>query len=128
MKIKIRNVIKNYQGNSIPFKDSPEDKERDMIVRDALNNVLNGTEIDQQGRAKPETKEAKGRIYQLSTKLWSVKKEIKLSTEEGAFIKKRASLVANITPLIYGRICDIIEGKNEEKNKDNTGKATKAKA
>ena len=113
MKINIRQVLKNYQGKKLQSGGEGDIKLKDLTVRDALNEVINGVELTPQGQQMPLTAEKKGRIYQLSTKLWSVKKNIDLSVEEAAFIKERAGQVVNINPLVYGRVCDLLERKNE---------------
>ena len=100
------------------MKTIGEDKEeKDLTVRDVLNSVINGVEVVQR-QQKPLTPEETGRIYQLSTKLWDAKEEIELTVEEASFIKDRAGKVANINPLVYGRVCDILEEKHgKEKSK-----------
>ena len=119
MRINIKAVLKNYKGKNIRVPDD-NGKETDFTVRDALNSVINGVEVTSQGQPKSLSAEEKGRIYQLSTKLWSVKKEIKLSPEEIVFIKKRLSLVANVTPLIFGRVGELLEDKDEKETKPTT--------
>tara|TARA_Y100000310_G_scaffold260707_2_gene269792 strand:- start:8840 stop:9175 length:336 start_codon:yes stop_codon:yes gene_type:complete len=111
MKLNIRQVLKSYQGENMKMVGE-NDKERDLTVRDALNSAINGVELNPQGQQKTLTAEDKGRIYQLSTKLWSVSKDIDLSVEEAAFIKKRLGVVANVNPLLFGRISDLLEKKD----------------
>jgi len=120
MRINIKANVKGYKGNDLVEPADPArgvKKEKKLTVRDILNQVINGIFITQQGRPATLSAEAKGRIYQLSTKLWNAKKNISLSVEEVAFIKKRAGEVSNITPLVYGRVVDLLEqndGKTEE--------------
>ena len=115
MRINIKANVKGYTGNDLKSQIDPArgvKKPAKLTVRDILNEVINGTIINQQGRPTPASAEEKGRIYQLSTKLWNAKKNIKFSVEEAAFIKKRAGQVVNVTPLIYGRVCDLLEQKD----------------
>ena len=123
MKVNIKQVIKDYQGKNMRTvdeetveKDGKEvkiKKERDLLLRDVINLAINGIILNAQGQALPSKPEEKGRIYQLSTKIWQSKKDVDFTSEEITFIKKRANEVANITPLVCGRICDILEAKKE---------------
>ena len=117
MRINIKAVLKDYKGKDLTSPDS-NGKEASFTVRDALNSVINGIELTSQGQQKPLTAEDKGRIYQLSTKLWSVKKELVLSSEEIVFIKKRLGVVVNITPLVFGRVGELLADKDEKAIKD----------
>jgi len=108
MKINIKAPLKTYQGKTAKTLDE-NNKQRDMIIRDAINLALNGTELTPQGQAAAVSVENKGKIYQLSTKLWSAGKEISLTTDEASFLKERAGKVANITPLVYGRLVDLLD-------------------
>jgi len=120
MKINIKANVKGYKGNDLKNPADPArgiKKETKITVRDILNEVINGIVITPQGQPASISAEDKNRIYQLSTKLWSVRKEIKLSVEETAFIKKRAGEVSNITPLVYGRVVDLLE-QNDDKTKE----------
>ena len=93
-------------------------KERKMLVRDALNAAINGIVVNANGQPLPAPPEDKGRIYQLSTKIWGAKKDVQLTSEEVVFIKKRAKEVSNVNPLLCGRICDLLEGKVKEDEKE----------
>jgi len=122
MKINIRDTVKDYKGEDMMTAEKEGGKERKMTTRDALNAVVNGVEVTQQGQQALISAEDKAKIFQLSSKLWNVSKEIDLSVEELAFIKDRAGKVANITPLVYGRVVDLLEnkhGKQEIENKEN---------
>ena len=122
MKINIRDTVKDYKGKDMMTAEKEGGKERKMTTRDALNAVVNGVEVTQQGQQALISAEDKAKIFQLSSKLWNVSKEIDLSVEELAFIKDRAGKVANITPLVYGRVVDLLEnkhGKQEIENKEN---------
>ena len=125
MRINIKAVLKNYKGKKLTRGDGTN-----YTVRDALNDVINGVEMKPQGSGRELqpailSAEDKGRIYQLSTKLWSVRKTLKLSPEEIVFIKKRKGVVANITPLVFGKVGELLEDKDEEekKVKDSSAKA-----
>ena len=109
MKVKVKEILKDYSGRDL--KMMLDDKEVPLTVRQAINSAINGIVVGPNGQAVPLKAEDKGRIYQLSTKLWSAKKEVNLTVDEMAFIKERAKQVSNITPLVYGRICDLLEKK-----------------
>jgi len=121
MKINLKQVLKDYEDKSLKMIKAGK-KDKDLTVRDALNSVINGVELGARGAPVPLTADLKGRIYHLSVKLWLAKKELQLSVESAAFIKDRAGKVANINPLVYGRICDLLEGKRGKENSNTKGK------
>jgi len=99
MKIDVTQIFKNYQG-----QDVMQGKEK-LTLREVISNSLNA--MDPQ---KPMTAEHKNKAFQISVKVWA-KKEVDLTLDDRKFIKDRAGEVYN--PLIYGRVCDILEGKDE---------------
>ena len=117
MKINIRQIVKDYEGKEMLTKNE-EGKNATVNVRRALNFVINGTEVDANGRPKLLTAEEKGKIYQLSTKLWNARKVVDFTSSEVTFIRVKAGKISNITPLLYGRVCDLLEGKSEEKDEN----------
>ena len=113
MRLDLRTVLKDYRGKDMKTID--EDKnEEPLTIKLAINSIINGIEVTPDGRAKPLTAEEKGKIYQLSTKIWG-DNEIKLTVDDISFIKKRMDSVSNITPLIYGRLLDVFEGEKVDK-------------
>ena len=124
MRVNIKQILKDYQGRDMKSvddetvkkngKETVVRKERDLLLRDAINLAVNGIILNTQGQALPSKPEDKGRIYQLSNKIYGAKKDVQFTAEEVTFIKKRAKEVSNITPLVCGRICDILEGKQKE--------------
>jgi DNA helicase TIP49 (TBP-interacting protein) len=114
MKVKIHEVIKNYKGK--PYGFIEDGKRVEMTVRDALNEAINGYEVVGD-RQVPLTSEEKGRIYQLSTKLWSATQEVDFTPEEIVFIKERAGKVVNVDPLVNGRIGELFEEKVKKEAK-----------
>jgi len=108
MKINTSQILKTYKGKGMTITDE-NNKKIPFTMKLALNRAINGVEVVN-GRVKPLTAEEKGKIYQLSTKLWS-KKEVDFTVDDLAFIKKRAGAVSEITSMIYGRIVDVIEKK-----------------
>ena len=126
MKIDVRPVIKNYEGREIRIIDEKGEDTGPMTVRLAFNRAINGIEVVETPRGRVQkilTEEEKGKTDQLARKLWDAKKRVNFTVDEAAFIKNKAGKVAGITPLIYGVICDLLEGKNEEsaKPEENTG-------
>jgi len=116
MKVNVKKILKDYQGRDIKMRNE-ENKLVPVTVREALNLIINGAELSPTGQPVPIPAGTKGRIYYLSTKLWGAKEEMKVSVEDATFIKERAGKVANVTPLVYGRICDILDGKDEKEEK-----------
>lgn len=117
MKIDGTQVLKDYEGKPILVdrerdKDGKRGKRKKLTLRDVISTAINANPAPP---AKPMAAETKNKAYQLSVKIWS-KKEVDLTVDQLAFVKERVGDV--YTPLVYGRVCDILEGK---------GKKTKAK-
>jgi hypothetical protein len=91
----------------------------------ALNNQA-------QGENEVATPEQLSLRYQISNKLYPAKgNETDLTHKECAFIQERAGKVYANTPLIYGRICDILEEREPElpeENEEPISQAPKSKA
>jgi len=121
MKIDIRPVIKNYEGKNMKTIDEQGKETGLLTVKLALNRVINGVELVETPRGRQQkilTAEERGRIYQLSTKLWNARKRVEFTHDEVTFLRDRAGKVSDLTPLLYGRVCDLLEGKNEEKSEE----------
>lgn len=122
MKIQLDTVIRNFEGKEMTTgKD-----EKPFTIKDVINNALHGVEMSAAGQPISLTPAEKGRIYEISMKLWAGNQEVDFVSEDITFIKARASKVANVTPLEHGRICEILEGKNKEKQTSKPA-ATKSK-
>ena len=113
MKIDVTQILKDYGGKPV-LAGARGKKEKKLSFRDVVSTAINATP---QPPAKPMTAEAKNKAYQISIKVWS-KKRIDLTVDQRAFIKERVGDVYN--PLVYGRVCDILEGKDEPKTKGKT--------
>lgn len=118
MKIDGTQVLVDYKGKPILFPSSGETKpgekakEVKVTFREVVSTSINATP---QPPAKPLTAEDKNKAYQISVKLWG-KKVADLTVDQLAFIKEKVGEVYG--PLVYGRVCDILEGgKNEEEPK-----------
>lgn len=98
MKLDINQKIKNYEGKDI-VDESKKPLSLKTIFVTALNSQLK-TEI--------LTAENKSKIYQLSLKIYQ-SKEPDFTVDDLAFIKERVGKFYN--PLVYGRVCDIIDVK-----------------
>lgn len=101
MKITVTEKLKDYEN-----KPLIED-ENSVVLRDifaiALNN--NSSVEDQL------TPELKLKVYKLTQKIFATDK-VELTVDEAALIKERVGLV--YTPLIYGRVCEVLDGKVTE--------------
>lgn len=108
MKINVLGVIKDYQGKDLT--ENKEGKKEPVTVRDVFEAAINSLKINQDTK-QPEllTAEVRNKIYQINLKLYA-KDDPDLTVTELAFIKERADIGFANNPLIYGRICEIIEG------------------
>lgn len=113
MRINVTAAIKNYEGEIIKKDDKP------FTVRDALIIALNS-----QMEKDIITAEDKAKIYQLSIRIYAGK-EVDLTLDDRSFIKKRADKF--LSPLVYGRICDILEDKPLEAQKVEKAPEVKSK-
>ncbi len=117
MKIKLNQVLKDYQGKDIPYQEKGK-PDVPLTMQLVLNSALNGIEPVPDGRggftSKLLTAEEKGRIFQLSTKLWNAKGEVKFTSNEEVFIKERAEKVGSLNPLTLGRLKQAFEEPEEE--------------
>ena len=87
-------------------------KKKPLVLRSVISFAIN---LLSAPGAKQMTAEEKNKAYQLSVKVWS-KKEVNFTVDQLALIKKRVGEVYN--PLVYGRVCDILEGNSNEKSED----------
>ncbi len=102
MKIKVIQALKDYEGKDILQQDS-KDK---LDLRTVISTAINATPMPP---AKQISAEEKNKAYQISLKVWA-KKEVDLTVDQLAFIKEKVGIVYN--PLVYGRVCDILEGRS----------------
>lgn len=135
MKLNVKQPILDYEGNPLMVnKTNPDgspvyDENKKMIqvaetlrsyLVTALNNIV-------QGENETFTVEQKAKVYALTTKIYK-SKEVNLTVDDLAFIKDRVGKVYGA--LVYGRICDILEGNepdlpNLEDDEDDTPTAPK---
>ena len=108
MKIDVLQALLNYEGKEMKTVDE-SGKTRPLTVRLIISAALNGT-LRVNGGTVPLTAEDKAKIYQLCSKLYS-NKEVDFTVEDMAFIKKRAGDVAEITPLMCGKLNELFEKK-----------------
>lgn len=99
MKINLLDVPKDYEG-----KDIVDSKKKTLTYRDIFSTALNSQLANEIMGA-----EEKAKIFQLSLKLYK-DNEVDLTLDEKVLIKTRASKIWN--PLVYGRICEILEEVN----------------
>ena len=110
MKIDVTQVLKDYENKPI-FRS--ETNERGRIVQSKEKLTLRwviSTAVNTSTQGKPMTAEQKNKAYQISLKVWK-DKEVNLTVDDLAFIKKQVGEI--YTPLVFGRVSDIFEGKKE---------------
>jgi len=115
----------NPDGSVILGEDHKPIQEPELL-RNYLAVALNSAA---QGENEVFTPEQKAKIYELTTKLYK-KKEVDLTLDDRSFLKERVGKVYG--PLVYGRICDILEEKEpnlpEETDEEPVSQASKSKA
>lgn len=103
MRITVTDGVKDYDGKTV-MNDSREGKAltlRDIFMT-ALNNNL-PTEM--------LTMDQKVRSFDLSQRM-SGSTTVDLTVEEAAYIKERVGVF--YAPLVYGRVCELLDGKVKE--------------
>lgn len=98
MKINTTLHLKDFKGEDIIGEDKKPVEAR-MIIANAINA---------ENQEHPLTSEKKNQAFQIGIKLYSGN-EIDFTVDQLAFIKERVGFF--YTPLIYGRICELLEGK-----------------
>jgi hypothetical protein len=114
MKLDMRTQIRDYEGNVVKFKEDPNDDKEELKVLDyrrAFSISLNTPSVKEDGQPEQLSAEQKARVYALSSRIFS-KPKPNFSLEDLQFIKERAGKVC--TPLLYGRICEIIDPDSVE--------------
>jgi len=101
MRVKVSALVVDYEGNPIADGKSP------LTYRKVFTVALNT--FDEKDKPAPEQM---GHIYALSVKLHD-SSEIELSADDVVLIKERVGKTFN--PLVYGRTCDVLEGKASKK-------------
>lgn len=104
MRIKLKTPILDYEGKEIPAKDDPT---QSITYFDVFLNALN---MGPQGEIL--TPEIKNKIYQISKKMYS-SNEPHFTPEQLTIIKERVGKA--YTPMVYGRVCDLIDGVEDDK-------------
>ena|SRR6185436_12502090 len=99
MRINTTQVLKNYEGKEILEDDKP------ITLRDVFSIGLNSQLPDEK-----MTADQKAKIFQITTKLYT-NNEVDLTVDQLALIKEQVGKVYN--PLVYGRVCEIIDGTQE---------------
>jgi hypothetical protein len=118
MRLNVKQYVLDYEGKplltnktnpdgSVVLSEDHKPVQEPELLRNylavALNNAAQGEEVF--------TPEQKAKIYELTTKLYK-KKDVDLTLDDRAFLKERIGKMFG--PLIYGRICDILEEKEPE--------------
>jgi hypothetical protein len=114
MKIDIRQPILDYQGEPIAdLQPDPEHPEEPIKVAKPLREYFSMA-LNNAAPNETMTPEDKGRAYELSTKIFA-SNEPNLTSEQVTFLKGRI-LKIFISPLVCGRLIDILE-QNDEREK-----------
>jgi hypothetical protein len=112
MKLDVRQHLLDYEG-----KPGTQSLRETLSI--CLNNVAEGEQF---------TPEDKNKIFQLTTKIFS-NNNPDLTVDDRSFIKVRAGKI--FTPLMYGRVCELMEGNEPavppvKKDEDEDAKENKA--
>lgn len=103
MKINLKALVLDYEGKPIKPADSEEPIRYFEVFNQALNGNIPGEML---------TAEVKSKIYQLTMKIYKEKdKEPNFTPEQLTLVKERVG--KSYAPIIYGRICDLIDGTGE---------------
>ena len=114
MKIDIRQAIVDYEGKPITETQSdPENSDKSVQVTKPLREYFS-TALNSFVSSETLTPEDKSKAYEISTKLFA-SNEPNLTSEQITFLKDRI-LKVFISPLVCGRLIDILE-QNDEREK-----------
>jgi len=103
MRIKVTDILTDYEGRQI--YDGEEPVTYLKVFATALNTISD--------QDRPPANEM-ALIYSLSVRLYDGE-EIVLKVEEAALIKDKVGKAYN--PLVYGRTCDLLDGKTTAQKK-----------
>jgi hypothetical protein len=101
MRIRVNTPVLDYEGKPVP--DGKGSLTYQKVFAVALNTF---------GEDDKPAPEQMAHIYSLSVKLYD-NDEVELTLEDAALIKERVGKTFN--PLVYGRSCDLLEGKTTKK-------------
>lgn len=104
MLIETTQRILGYEGEEIP-NGTKDSKPNPLTFRDAVGIALNNYSPGEVPSA-----EAKAKAFELCSLLYAGP-TFEVAVEDAAFIKTRCGAVS--TPLIYGRVCAIIENASQ---------------
>ena len=99
MKITLTDTVKNYEGKPI-VEDGTR---KNLTLRDVFAVALNNLAPEEQ-----LTPEQKFKVFELSKRIFE-DTVIDLTVEDAVLIKERVGIV--YSSLIYGRVCEVIDGK-----------------
>lgn len=106
MKVKILDKILNYKNEPVTERRVGKDGkaiEYEVTFLDIFDFVINNT---MQGEVR--TAEDKSKAFGLSKKLYGAKDFVELSGDEITYIKNRTDKMDTLTPLVVGRINEIL--------------------
>ncbi len=107
MRLKVTDPVKDYEDKPMLTSDDGGKTTREFTYREAIVTALNA--VDRDEVMPPETK---AKVYLITTKLYA-KKEVDLTLSELTLIKERAGKI--LTPVVYGRLIEIIDPKADSK-------------
>jgi hypothetical protein len=125
MHFNVKQSILDYEGKPLMTNKTNSDgtpvldeKNRPVQEPETLRNYL-VTALNNKARTEAEATgvEESAERYQLSTKLYA-KNEVDLALTERTLLVERIGALYGDVPLIYGRICDILEGDNNDSASD----------
>lgn len=111
VKIDTRQIFKDYEDKEVTEnvydEEKKENKKEPLTVKKVFTNAINSFMPNEL-----QTSEEKAKIFGLSTKLYS-QHDPDFTVNDLAFIKEKVGKYYNA--LIFGRTCEIIDGKAEQK-------------
>jgi hypothetical protein len=134
MRINVKQPVLDYEGKPLLTRKtgpdgSPVLDEKNLPILEpetlrsylytALNNKANS-------ETEPTGVEESAKRYQLSTKLFA-KNEVDLTLNERTLLLERIGALYGDVPLVYGRICDILEEREISLPEDEARPAKSAK-
>jgi hypothetical protein len=121
MRLNVKQHVLDYEGNPLMTNKTNSDgtpvfdeKNRPVQEPETLRSYL-VTALNNKARTETEVTgtEQSAKLYQLSTKLFA-KNEVDLTLPERTLLLERIGALYGDVPLVYGRICDILEEREPE--------------
>jgi hypothetical protein len=125
MRLNVKQHVLDYQGKPlVANKTNPDgspvlDKNHQPVQEPETLRAYLVTALNSKARteSEPTGVEESARRYQLSTKLYA-KNEVDLTLNERSLLIARIGVMYGDVPLVYGRICDILEEREPQLPED----------